>query len=110
MAYRELTAAEITKEALLKLKARGCVVWRNATWTAGRRRNIVKRGISDVIGYTSKGLFVACEVKTDGDVFSEEQIDFLNGIKSRGGIALWATQFKDGVIIKSFEIVNGEIL
>ena len=100
---RELTASQITTEALLKLRARGCTVWRQNNITVRRRKNIVKKGQSDIIGYTSQGVFVACEVKTLGDDFSEDQKKFLKDVAEKKGIALIAIQEGYQVSIKNFE-------
>ena len=100
---RELSASEITAEVLLKLRAIGYTVWRQNNLTVRRRKNIVNKGVSDVLGYTGKGLIVACEVKTIRDVLSEDQKDFLRGIKNKGGVALVATQKVYQVVIKPFE-------
>lgn len=108
MPYRELTAQEITKEVLLKLRIKGYTVWRQNNLTWGRRKNIVKHAVSDIIGYSDKGLFVACEVKKIGDVFSDEQKEFLNGIGKRGGLAFWATQ--KGANVEIYVFNQGEKL
>jgi VRR-NUC domain. len=103
---KELSASEITKEALLRLKAQGFTVWRQNNLTIGRRKNIATPGIPDIIGYTSNGHFVGCEVKKIGDKFSKEQIGFLNGLIKGGGVALYAIQVGSEVKIKSFEEIQ----
>lgn len=52
-----------------------------------------------MIGFTDHALFVACEIKTVGDVLSEEQIEFLNDVKQSGGVALIAKQSQTGAVI-----------
>ena len=100
---KELSASEITAEVLLKLRAIGYTVWRQNNLAVRGRKHNGRKGVSDVLGYTGKGLIVACEVKTIRDVLSEDQKDFLRGIKNKGGIALVATQEKQEVVIKPFE-------
>lgn len=100
---RELSASEITAEVLLKLRAIGYTVWRQNNLAVRGRKHNGRKGVSDVIGHTSKGLFVGCEVKTLKDVLSQDQKDFLKGVKQSGGIALVATQEKQEVVIKPFE-------
>lgn len=106
---RLISTSDITKEVLLRLRAQGCTVWRNSTWSAGKRKNIITPGIPDVIGYGSSGVFLGCEIKKIGDVFSQEQKEFLRTLKRKGGIALWATQEGGSVVIKIFsdeEFIN----
>jgi hypothetical protein len=103
---KDLSASEITKEALLRLKAQGFTVWRQQNSSYGNRRNIATPGVPDIIGYTSNGRFVGCEVKKNGDKFSKEQVDFLNGLIKGGGVALYAIQEGSQVKIKSFEEVQ----
>lgn len=46
------------------------------------------KGISDIVGVTRGGKFLAVEVQTGGSVPTADQRDFLNAVKRRGGIAL----------------------
>lgn len=104
----ELTASQITKEVLLQFSAKGWKVWRQNNLTYGNRKNIVKQSVPDVIGYTERGLWVACEVKKIGDKFSSGQIEFLRDLNNAGGLAYWATEEKGKVVIKQFEGDNGQ--
>lgn len=47
-------------------------------------------GASDLIGWSSTGKFMACEVKTESGKLSDEQINFLMAVHSAGGIAIIA--------------------
>jgi hypothetical protein len=47
----DLTASQITQEALMILKARNCQVWRQNNLTVRKRKGIVTKGVSDIIGY-----------------------------------------------------------
>ena len=100
---KELSAAEITKEALLILRSIGHTVWRQQNGSFGNRRNIATPGIPDIIGYNRNGLFVGCEVKKIGDKFSKDQLDFLRALNKGGGGAYYAVQEGSKVVIKNFE-------
>ena len=89
---KNLTASEITKLAIAELNNRGGVYWRNNNIPVRGRINNVKKGVSDILGISRAGVFVACEVKTVNDRLSSEQIDFLTTVKALGGAALLATE------------------
>lgn len=100
---KELSASELTKDALMILKARGYVVWRQQNTSYGRRQNIATPGIPDIIGYDRRTVrFVGCEVKKKGDTFSKEQKDFLRDLKDSGGIALYVIQENGQAVIKEY--------
>jgi len=63
-----------------------------------------KRGISDIIACSPVGQFVAIEVKTKGNNASPEQLEFLNEIRKRGGIAILAYSLDD--VIKALDDKN----
>lgn len=52
-------------------------------------------GISDIIGCSPEGKFVAIEVKKHGGVATEAQKDFLKRIEQNGGISLLAYSIDD---------------
>lgn len=54
-----------------------------------------EKGISDVIACSTKGVFVAIEVKKPGGRPSPDQLDFLARVKANGGIALLAYSIDD---------------
>lgn len=56
-----------------------------------------ERGISDLIGCTNSGRFIAVEVKRKGGKATEDQISFLERIKQAGGIAFLAHSIDDVV-------------
>lgn len=98
---KELTAGDITKTALLMLKAQGYHVWRQTFST--KRRNTIKTGVPDIIGHHKvTGIFVGCEIKTINDRFSDDQIEFLTCLHQAEGTALYATEEKGDVVIKEF--------
>lgn len=101
---KELTAQQITKEVLMRFKARGYEVWKQPNWTRGKRKNQVKRGCPDVIGFwKTNAVFVAVEVKTIKDTFSKDQIKFLKELQVSGGHAFIATQQGSEVLIEQFD-------
>jgi hypothetical protein len=108
VSIRELTAQEITNEALLKLKALGCTVWRHNNSAIKRRKNVATPGIPDIIGYDPKGRFIGCEVKKIGDKFSEDQKQFLAALEERNGQAMYAVQEGSEVVIKYYEMIQQE--
>ena len=54
-----------------------------------------KKGVSDIVGITKDGKFLAVEVKAPKGILSEAQSDFLLQIKNRGGISLVARSVND---------------
>lgn len=95
-----LTKGEITKSALTELQLRGVNCWMQNNLAVRGRKFIGRLGQSDIIGFViNTGLFVACEVKTINDSFSDDQKTFLTDVKRSGGIALVATQQYNQVIL-----------
>lgn len=102
---RELTKGEITKSALTELKLRGANCWMQNNLAVRGRKFIGRKGVSDIIGFViNTGLFVACEVKTINDTFSDDQKQFLTEVKQAGGIALVATQDGNQVVLKQWPV------
>jgi len=54
-----------------------------------------EKGISDIIGCSPKGTFVAVEVKRKGGKPSPDQLRFLEEVKIRGGIGILAYSLDD---------------
>ena len=54
-----------------------------------------KRGMADIIGMTTTGLFLACEVKREGAALMDHQRDFLNEVRANGGVAFVARSIDD---------------
>lgn len=99
----ELTASEITNEALRLLRTYGLTVWRQSNRGVKFRQNLTKPGIPDIIGWSKEGKFVACEVKKNGDRLSKEQKEFLRSLFLSGGLAFVATQLGNSVSIKNYD-------
>lgn len=101
---KELTKGEIRESAITELTWRGYDVWKNNNLAVRKRKFIGRLGVSDVIGITKDGRWVACEVKTINDRLSPDQITFLNDVKKAGGIALIACQVGNKVELKEWVI------
>ena len=72
-----MTAAELTRWAKAYLEKEGCRVNRVNNIPVRRRKGTIQKGWADLQGYTKEGIYVACEVKTELDRLSQEQIDRL---------------------------------
>jgi hypothetical protein len=97
--FKELTKGEIRASALKELRYRRCTVWPQNNLAVRGRKFIGRKGVADVIGFNTQGVFVACEIKTVGDVLSQDQIEFLNDVKSNGGVAIIAKQSTTGAVL-----------
>lgn len=98
-----LTKATIRESALKELRWKGHDVWRNNNIAVRGRKFIGRLGVSDLIGISKDGKWVACEIKTINDVFSDEQKQFLNDVKKAGGIALVAKDQNGRVVLEEWE-------
>lgn len=105
MKFKELSAGEISKSALLILQHeyKG-VVWRQNNVRAVRGRTFTgRKGVADIQGFQKEtGKMILAEVKKIGDTFKKEQIELLTDLHNNGGIALWATQEGLKVVVKKF--------
>ena len=91
-----LDKAILRKVCLEELVMRGFDCWRNNNHTTPGRKFIGRKGVPDIIGIAEDGKWVACEIKTLGDKFSQAQIDFLNSLAVRGAHAFIGVEV-DGV-------------
>jgi hypothetical protein len=66
------------------------------------RKSHERKGASDVLGYTLKGIFLAVEVKADGDHLDEDlmQETFLNDVGMKGGIAFIVATKPDSIKLR----------
>lgn len=104
-AIKTLAKAVIRASAIKELTWRGHDVWINNNLSVKGRKFIGRRGVSDVIGITKDGRWVACEIKTLNDRLSPDQIDFLNDVKKAGGEAYVACQGNNGQIeLREWEV------
>jgi hypothetical protein len=97
---KELSAAEITKEAIRILDTRNVEAWRQANLTYGKRKGVATKGVPDVLGFHRvTGQFVVCEVKKTGDTVKPDQHTFLSKVREAGAVALIATQCGRDVVL-----------
>lgn len=101
---KELTKGEIRESAIKELTWRGNTVWIQNNLAVKGRKFIGRRGVADIIGISKDGRWVAAEVKTLNDTLSPDQIDFLNDVKSAGGLAYLAVQVGNRVELKEWEV------
>jgi hypothetical protein len=100
---KELTAAEITRQAIQMLNLRNVEAWRQANMTYGRRKGVATKGISDVLGFNrSTGQLVACEIKKIGDTLKPDQKTFLRKVREAGAVSLIATQVGNEVVLMEY--------
>lgn len=100
---KNLSASQLTKDALMMLKAKGIHCWRQQNSSYGNRRNIATPGIPDILGFDGNGRIVCCEVKTLNDRLSDEQRKFLSKVKERGGISLLAMEENYSTVLKEYK-------
>lgn len=96
--------AEIQKQCLQYLcRVRGWLAWRNnsgaikATYKGKSRfiRFNTAVGGSDLFFVTKGGRFGSVEVKRPGEVPTEKQATWLEGVRATGGVAIWVTSVDD---------------
>lgn len=91
---RELTASQITSDALILLKAFNYRVRRvNNVGAYKKRAHQVESGWPDIQGYSEEGKVVLVEVKKKGDTLTKEQKERLHDCVKCGGIALIASEW-----------------
>ena len=95
------TEANIQKEIMLALSQAGCTVWRNNTGAFKDGDRFIKYGLckgsSDLIGIAPNGRFLAVEVKTAKGKPTKEQINFIEQVRMKGGIAFVARSAEEAV-------------
>lgn len=102
---KPLTKATIRASALKELEWRGVDAWRQNNIAVRRRTFIGRYGVSDIMGFCKRtGRIVAVEVKTANDRLSDDQIKFLNDIKTAGGIAYLAVDNGGRVELREWEV------
>jgi len=97
--------ADLQKTILDYLRLKKCLVFKvNNGGVYIKKRNCYMRspmrGVSDIIGCTQKGRMIAIEVKMKGKKPSSEQLDFIEQVKSRGGITAVAYTLDDIIKLK----------
>lgn len=107
--------SNIEKAVMIALSKAGCVVFKNevgggyvgkmlyrdGTSVTLRDARYIKfglhKGSSDIIGWTGDGRFLAVEVKTAKGRATPEQINFVNAVISKGGVAFFARSPEEAV-------------
>jgi hypothetical protein len=88
----------------LTLHPKVCRVWRansgagKLTWSSGHQSQFMRfgfKGQPDVLGFTTAGRLLACEVKAVGKHPTPEQQEFLDDVAKAGGIAFVARDVAD---------------
>ena len=83
----------IVNQIIAYLKLNGYFVWRQNTGAMKLDNRFIQfgfKGISDIIGMTPSGRFIAIECKVKGNKPTQFQTDFLEGVVEHGGIAILA--------------------
>jgi len=62
-----------------------------------RKVRVGFKGLSDIVGMLRDGRFLACEVKADGGVISDDQCAFIDAVRAAGGIGFFAWGVDDVV-------------
>lgn len=90
---------QLVKACIEYLTLTGCFVWRQnqGAMQAGKRfiRFSHCKGISDIIGMTPGGQFLAVECKMGRNKPSEDQQRFLDSVQEHGGLAIVAYSVED---------------
>jgi hypothetical protein len=101
---KELTAGQITRDAMLMLEDRNCFVWRNNNLAVPGRKFTGLKGVSDIIGFQKiSGIAVYVEVKTKNDKVSEYQRNFMIRAKTAGCIVLIAYDDEGKTNLKTWQ-------
>lgn len=110
MAVTDLSEADIMRTIQFELSKLGITLWRmnvgNFELADGRRITVGIPGMSDLLGITATGRFVAIECKrpgarTDPDRLKAQEM-FIDNVKRRGGLGGFASSVSEAV-----EIVRG---
>ncbi len=99
---------DLQKQIIDYLLLKGVVLLRINSVSRGFTRAVTRcgrgkeSGVSDLIGCTKEGRFIAVEVKLPGGRVSDEQKTFLDQVKTSGGIAILAYSVED--VVNSLEL------
>lgn len=92
---------EIQKDIIDYLRLKGYVVIKHhSTASTVREGKVVffangQKGVADILSCSPTGTFTAIEVKKPGGKPTAEQIEFIENIKERGGVAFIAYSFEE---------------
>lgn len=89
----------LVNEIIYLLKLKGHFVWRQNTGSMYSKDNRFIRfgfkGVSDILGISNDGKFIAIECKIKPNKPTQFQLDFLDEIRQRDGIAIVAYSIDD---------------
>lgn len=98
--------SQIQKTIMDYLRLNGCLVFKHRNVGIYKKStgsyiplSFGEKGISDIIGLTPNGRFLAIEVKMPKKKPSNEQLEFIDKVNEKGGLAFW-TDSLDNVIEK----------
>lgn len=82
----------IVNDCLIALSKAGCLAWRNNTGALQDKTGRLVRyglckGSSDIIGICPDGRFLAVECKNSSGRATEDQLRFIDAVRSKGGRA-----------------------
>lgn len=91
------TEFQIQSEILEFLLKKGIFAWkdRQQIGKPGKGTDVRSKGVPDILGVLKGGKMLAIEVKKKGGKLSPEQADYLDKIKSLGGVAFVAMSVDD---------------
>lgn len=69
-------------------------MWRQNNLRVPGRKFIGMKGMPDIIGYAPDGCAVFCEVKTEGDRLSQDQIAFMDAANKAGCVVYMSIGFR----------------
>lgn len=99
-----MSETDLVRAIVKYLRVQGFYCWRQNTGAVrfqrggGKKAGFVRfgePGISDILGVTLEGKFLAIEVKLPGNRPTPNQQEFLSKIKAFGGVAFVATCIED---------------
>ena len=109
--------SEIQKSILDLLRLKRCLVFKHRNVGIFKQSTgtyiplaFGEKGISDIIGCTPSGRFLAIEVKKPGGRVSPEQQEFINNVNRLGGIAILAFSLDDVINDPELKVQLGKVL
>lgn len=90
----DIKESTIQKRVMDYLKMCDVFHWRSPNITVRRRKNILTRGVADIIALY-KGVLLSIEVKKPDGIVSEEQKKFAENVSKNGGVNVIAYSVQD---------------
>ena len=82
---------DLVKDCIRWLESVGCYVWKQNQGGMKTDTHFIRfahvKGISDIIGLTPGGVFIAVECKQPGNKPTADQAAFLDRVRAKGGLA-----------------------